>query len=194
MVLRPRQNIGDVRVLAYAPKFIDVTAVQALSSQRQVPEDQPAHEPIPIWEGNLTANEAQFVPVPINPLMSGTQEVRLVIESANKVIGGWLVLYPVAKAPGQFGEHVGGRIVSVKAKDWRLADLCRYLASRIGSVIIFPAELADVKTSLAVENVRYEQLLKLLESQLRLRTRLSGNVTVLSHPEEKLQPGLQHGR
>ncbi|MFA4028512.1 MAG: hypothetical protein GDYSWBUE_000416 [Candidatus Fervidibacterota bacterium] len=200
MSLRPRQNLENVRVLAYAPKFIDASAVEALLFRRQAADSQSPSPPrspqlsIPLWEGNLVENKLQPVPVPINPLVPGTHEVRLVIESANKAIGSWLVLYPVAKSLSQFTEDVGRRIVSVNARDWRLVDLCRYLANQVGSVIILPAELADIRVSLSMQNVQYERLVKTLANQLSLQARLSGNVTAISSHRESLQIESQQGR
>ena len=204
IALKPRQNLENVRVLAYAPKFIDADAVNVLLRQSRIPTEGVAQEstlgreevrslPLApqaqlkldysytlIWEGSLNANTVQFIPVPINPLVPGAQEVRLIVESLNKPIGSWIALYPVAKTLGQFRGAVEKSMVSVKAEKWRFIDLCRYLANKVGSVIIFPADLAntDLPFPINVSNIPYGQLVRTIANSLNLQVRISDNVTI----------------
>lgn len=218
IALKPKQNLENVRVLAYAPKFIDAEAVNVLLRQSRAPAEGVAQEGIsrqeearsvapavqpkvdysytPIWEGSLNANTIQLIPVPINPLALGAQEVRLVVESLNKPIVSWIALYPVAKAFGQFGGAVEKSRVSVKAEKWRFIDLCRYLANRVGSVIIFPADLANAElpSTLNFSNITYGQLVRTIADTLNLQVRISDNVTIFYSREGNASGEASQGR
>jgi len=71
-------------------------------------------------------------------------------------------------------------MVSVKAEKWRFIDLCRYLANKVGSVIIFPADLAntDLPFPINVSNIPYGQLVRTIANSLNLQVRISDNVTI----------------